>query len=194
MIRYENTVYYKDNLGVTEKSKSKLFVRPEETNQEIADLKATLSSKRNILEFTEKCVRNTENDSKRDTLLQRKERLEKEIVELEQLIYEKKSSENRSQTVKLKRPFKKRSDEKVEEELVRIVKMEKNKGTRFVTKENLARTLKVKESQIEKILMSLNRKGLVSRPVHHTPHDCRRGTTMDAGWDNSWCGDLYYIL
>ena len=194
MIRYENVIYYKDDLGTTEKSNSKSFMRPEEINQEIANLKTALSSKKNILSFIERKIQSTDDKKQRTSFSERKDALEKEIIELTQLIAEKKNAVNKNQTVKLKRPLKKRSDEKVKEELIRIIGVEKNKGTRFVTKENLARTLNVKESQVEKILMSLNRNGLVSRPVHHTPHDCRRGTTMDAGWDNSWCGDLYYIL
>lgn len=194
MIRYENVIYYKDDLGTTEKSNSKSFMRPEEINQEIANLKTALSSKKNILSFIERKIQSTDDKKQRTAFSKRKDTLEKEIVELTKLIAEKKNAVNKNQTVKLKRPLKKRSDKKVKEELIRIIGVEKNKGTRFVTKENLARTLNVKESQVEKILMSLNRNGLVSRPVHHTPHDCRRGTTMDAGWDNSWCGDLYYIL
>lgn len=93
----------------------------------------------------------------------------------------------------LKRKVKKKKDEVVEEEILDIIEKAKNYNIKNITKEDIAIELQVKESQIEKIFMKLNRDGILSQPIHRAPHDSCRDPW---GFDNCkmWCSDIYRIL
>lgn len=61
-------------------------------------------------------------------------------------------------------------------------------------REKISFELRAAPHRVEHALHKLNLEGLVSRPVHHGPHDSGRGGPMDWACDSSWQGDLYTVL
>ncbi|WP_373261988.1 hypothetical protein [Hungatella hathewayi] len=59
-----------------------------------------------------------------------------------------------------------------------------------ITKEDTAYTLKLPVSQVEKIFMKLNRKGILSQRNHRYAHD----TNRIGGHDSGWASNYYRIL
>lgn len=75
--------------------------------------------------------------------------------------------------------------------LKQISEIRKNPNITYITKEDMARALHARESQIEQVFMILNRKGILRQPQHRAPHDSNRDPW---GYDNStWQGDFYYF-
>ena len=96
-----------------------------------------------------------------------------------------------------KRKIKKRTNAWIKEEVLKIINeqianIDKNYSNSFLTKENIARKLQVKECQVEQVFMELNREGVLNQPVHHAPHDTQRDPWGFAG-NMGWASDIYYI-
>lgn len=73
-----------------------------------------------------------------------------------------------------------------------IAEIRKNPEIHYITKENMAKQLHAKESQIEQVFHILNRKGILMQPIHHAPHDSNRDPHGFAG-GSEWMSDLYYF-
>lgn len=93
----------------------------------------------------------------------------------------------------LKRKIKKRKNSWIKEEILKIIdeRIKENKYL-YLNKEDIARTLEVKECQVEQVFMELNREGYISQAIHHAPHDSKRDPW---GFDCNyfWSGDIYSI-
>lgn len=93
----------------------------------------------------------------------------------------------------LKRKIKRRSNLQIKQMILEIIKDAKEKNLIYLTKEDIARCLQVKEKQVEQVFMELNREGILSQAIHHAPHDSNRDPW---GFDGNkwWASDLYMIL
>ena len=95
----------------------------------------------------------------------------------------------------LKRKIKKRSLDQIKEAILAIIEQAKKDypdESLYLTKEDVAIHLQVKESQVEQVFMILNREGILTQPVHRAPHDSQRDPW---GFDgiSEWQSDHYYI-
>ena len=185
MIRDGNMMYY-SSMGYgkcdkTEKRMPKTFPEkiPKDIQSEILDLKR----KKYRLNFEHRSGM-IDDETYGKTLHEIQDDIQFWLEEAREEIGEKTSHK------KLKRSMKKNSDEKVEEEILEIINEEKPE---FLTKEDVAMRLQVKESQVEKIFMKLNREKILKQPLHKAPHDSCRDPW--GGFENCkmWMSDIYYI-
>lgn len=74
-----------------------------------------------------------------------------------------------------------------------IAEMKKDAKITFLTKEDTAKYLRARVSQVEQVFMTLNRKGILQQPVHLAPHDSSRDPQ---GYENNheWMSDRYYFV
>lgn len=100
----------------------------------------------------------------------------------------------------LKRKTKKRSDIKAEQLILEYINnvIENPKLSTIatgpaITKEDTAYTLGLPVSQVEKIFMKLNLKGILSQRNHRYVHDTNRNPIF-GGHDSGWASDYYRIL
>lgn len=117
----------------------------------------------------------------------------------EQYLKKESNKENPSRK-HLKHSVKKRSDAEAKKmimEYVREVKEGKRKGARVtslaVAKEDVAYSLKLPVSQVEKIFMVLNREGVLSQRNAQFVHDSTRNN-FAYGPYSGWASDYYKIL
>lgn len=189
MIREKDKIYYKSQgYGMHDKSKSRV---PSETEKEIKRLNKKIhncNKELRMLNLSLKYGEITESDFniKRKSLIEEFNRLIEN--------YDRYCGENLPPQ-KLKKTYKKLTDEKLEVEILRIIEKSKEKGYNWLTKEDVANHLHVKESQVEKIFMKLNRDGILSQPQHRAPHDSNRDPIFGFGdCKGMWKSDIYTIL
>lgn len=74
-----------------------------------------------------------------------------------------------------------------------IAEMKKDAKAAFLTKEDTAKYLHARVSQVEQVFMTLNRKGILTQPVHRAPHDSSRDPQ---GYESNheWMSDRYYFV
>lgn len=89
----------------------------------------------------------------------------------------------------IKRSYKKKGFDKVLQETLRIIS--KTEGN-YVTKEDIARDLKVKEHEVENVFHRLNLEGILSQRKSNYAHDTNRNP-MFPGGESGWASDIYYI-
>lgn len=96
----------------------------------------------------------------------------------------------------LKRKTKKIKPEKLKILVLEIIQKYKENNVRYITIENIARILQVKESQLHKLFHELNLEGILSQPEHRFMHDSIRGGNCPIfPYEQSdWASDLYRIL
>lgn len=92
----------------------------------------------------------------------------------------------------LRRSIKKRSLDQIKASVLGLIK--NNPDRTSLTKEDVARTLCVKECQVEQVFAILNREGVLSQARHHAPHDNQREPWSGFLGTMGWCGDSYKIL
>ncbi len=153
--------------------------------KEIQELKKSAKTKqdREIIAFQMQLLQN----SKKNYTLSR-QYLDKQIRSLKEQI--RLFEENKNPSHKgFKHKTKKRSNEWIHNEVLKYIQKE---NPNYIMKEDIARILKVKESQVEQVFHQLNLEGILNQPVHHAPHDSQRDPWGFIG-NMAWMGDLYYI-
>lgn len=89
--------------------------------------------------------------------------------------------------------YKKIPKNKLKKQILKIIEESKNNKINFITKEDVAFKLNVKQKFVEQIFMELNREGILHQPVHNALHDSNRdpyGFSEVKGW----ASDIYYIM
>lgn len=186
MVRYENEIYIN----------GKKIIRK---NKSIKNLENQLSWEKGVLLRLKKGLNILKNKDPKESssLKQRIESQNKRIKEQEKknhkLVYELEELKNGKSHKCLKRKIKKRTLTWVKKQMLLIIDREKNKNNIYLSKENIARELQVKECQVEQVFHILNREGKISQPIHHAPHDSQRDPNGFWG-EMGWAGDLYKIL
>lgn len=174
MVRYDDNVYFVDDK-----------MNYKRTKVNVKELEEQLQHKKYVLKKTEEFLKNSTGSEKRN--LEDKKRIEKNIRSLEKQIEIAKSTGIIHKG--LKRKIKKRSNDWIEEQVMNIIKTD---NPDWVRKEDIARTLEVKECQVEQVFHTLNLKGVLSQAVHHAPHDTQRDPNGFIGV-MGWSGDFYYV-
>lgn len=169
-MRWGNTIYLE----------SKSYERP---------LKDSIKNIKRDLEFLERML-------PKQTSNEKKIAIQKAIEKKKLLIKEFESASHKSHKC-LKRKIKKRSNIWIKKEVLKIIHEKNSKKTKtykdtILTKENVARILQVKESQVQQVFMELNREGVLYQPIHHAPHDSQRDPWGFKGC-MGWAEDIYEI-
>lgn len=91
----------------------------------------------------------------------------------------------------LRRSVKKRNLEQIKTTVLELIK--NNPDRSYLTKEDVARTLCVKECQVEQVFAILNREGILGQARHEAPHDNQREPWSGFIGNMGWCSDTYRI-
>ena len=174
MIRWEDTIHYKDKEGI------KSYKRKEKS---ISKLEKQIVWEKGSL-IRQKII-NSDVDSN-TAVLNQENKIRKMEAELQEL-------KNGKSHKGLKRKIKKRSNNWIKEQVLILIKKEKEKGSFYIQKEDVARILQVKECQVEQVFHQLNLEGILTKAVHHAPHDSQRDPWGFIG-NMAWSGDLYYFV
>lgn len=94
---------------------------------------------------------------------------------------------------KVKRTYKKLSQEKIREYTLDWIEDAKAHGDSFIMAEDIAYQLQVKTHFVKQVLQQLNAEGVVHQPQHHPPHDSKRDGWAHFSNSSMWCSDVYYI-
>ena len=97
-------------------------------------------------------------------------KLKKQIREVQEKIHLFESNKNPSHKG-FKHKTKKRSNSWIHDEVLKIIKSE---DVHYLMKEDIARRLEVKESQVEQVFHQLNLEGILHQPEHRAMHDSQR--------------------
>lgn len=184
MFRDGNIFFYENEKS--KKRKNKGYLKEKE---KINDIKQVLKSNENFKNY----LIRTKQEEK---LIQKAEEHEKIIQSrLDKAKEELKKLQETSPIIHkgLKRKIKKRKNSWIKEEVLKIIEERiKEDKYLFLTKEDIARKLEVKECQVEQVFMELNREGILSQAIHKAPHDSKRDPW---GFDCNyfWNGDIYRI-
>ena len=191
MLKDERTVYISDTLeGIVGYANKKLPVI-KKGNEEINKYKNLRDKLRYRITTIKKELEHTKKDSERyDKLLKMLQDTEEEeeicLLVLEDL------NKDAPRHKPLKRKIKKRTLKQIEVEILKIIEFAKTKDCTWLTKEDVARYLQVKECQVEQVFMKLNREGILGQAEHRAPHDsCRDPYGFDS---HEWMSDHYRIL
>lgn len=186
MVRYENKI----NID------GKVFVRP---NKSIKELEEKIAWEKGVLKRLQKGLDIlTQRDPKETKSLEfmignHKKRIKEQEIKIHKLVYELEELKKGKSHKCLKRKIKKRNLTWIKEHVLLIIEREKLKNNFYLSKENIARELQVKECQVEQVFHILNRESIISQPIHHAPHDSQRDPNGFIG-EMGWKGDLYKIL
>lgn len=187
MLRYGNKIYYFQDkiVGAADKS----IIRMPKNS--VTNDRKRLEQLQAMLKEKELLFKQMPIDKLADQIVA----LQEEIVDLKMKLNDFYSKQQSPHKI-MRRSTKKRSDDWVYKEVLKIIQ-EKKKSNKYysdwyLTKEDVAIYLKVKEKQVDKVFMRLNQEGVLEQPIHRAPHDTNR--SID-GFDNcrGWASDLYYI-
>ena len=178
MIRYDNIIYHRK--PIAENSKDSNFTeirRP----QKLSDIRKELRRK---IASCQMQLRHAGPWASAEMLEKTRKDLGKYQRQLENLPAEK--------THKIKRTYKKMSQEKIREYALDQIEKAKAAGEWYITADDIAHQLNVKTHFVEQVFQKLNVEGILSQPIHQAPHDSNRDPW---GFPNckGWMADLYRI-
>lgn len=187
MIRYGDKIYYPEDStnGYSSKEHQRI------PKNSVTNYRVRLKELQRELQVKEDLFKTMPIDKLADEIIELKERIVDVKVKINEF-----DSKQQQRHKAMRRSTKKRSDEWVYNEIVKIIN-EKKKSNKYysdwyLTKEDTAITLRVKEKQVEKAFRRLNQEGILNQPVHQAPHDTKRDPN---GFDgcSGWMSDMYYI-
>ena len=98
-----------------------------------------------------------------------------------------------TKTHKIKKTYKKMSQEKIREYALDQIEKAKAKEEWYITADDIAHQLNVKPHFVKQVFQQLNIEGVLSQPIHHAPHDSNRDPWGFPGC-KGWMADLYRII
>lgn len=94
---------------------------------------------------------------------------------------------------KVKRTYKKLSQEKIREYTLKWIEDTKKHGNLGIMAEEIAYQLQVKVHCVKQVLQQLNVEGILHQPRHDTPHDSNRDRWCHFKGNSMWGSDVYYF-
>ena len=94
---------------------------------------------------------------------------------------------------KVKRTYKKLSQEKIREYTLKWIEDAKKQGHRGIMAEEIAYQLQVKVHCVKQVLQQLNIEGVLYQPAHDVPHDSNRDRWCHFRGNSMWGSDIYYF-
>ena len=179
MMRYDNKIYHlKPFEEHTKDSNSTVIERPKKRSEIVQDLKEKIAGCKMQLRCTGSWVTETMREKARKDLA----KYERQLANLpEQKMH------------KIKKTYKKMSQEKIREYSLNQVEAAKKNGKEYISAWDIAHQLNVKPHFVEQVFQQLNVEGILSQPMHRAPHDSNRDPWGYPGC-KGWAADLYRII
>jgi ribosomal protein S25 len=178
MTRYDNTIYHRKPIDINDRDTTcPKITRPDK----LSAIRKELRSKISMCQMRLKHAGPYEST---EFLDKTRKDLGKYQRQLENLPDEKPH--------KIKRTYKKLSQEKIREYVLDQIEKSKIKEELYITADDIAHQLNVKTHFVKQVFQQLNVEGVLSQPIHHAPHDSNRDPW---GFPNckGWMADLYRI-
>lgn len=179
MIRYDGKIYHRKPFDEhTKDSDSTVIERPKKLSDIRKDLKWKISGCRMTLKHLGPSMSEEMREKTRKDLA----KYERQLANLPA-----------EKTHKIKKTYKKLSQEKIREYVLGQIEIAKRNGEMYVMAEDIAHQLNVKPHFVHQVFQKLNVEGILSQPSHHAPHDSNRDPW---GFDGikGWKADLYRII
>jgi hypothetical protein len=179
MIRYDNKIYHRKPIddhanGID----STTTIRPPKLSDIKKDLRWKISGCKMQLKHL------GQNMSARE-----RERVQRDLEKYEHQL----ANLPAEKTHKIKRTYKKVSQEKIREYALAQIEKAKANEEWYITADDIAHQLNVKTHFVKQVFQQLNVEGILSQPIHHAPHDSNRDPWGFPGC-KGWMADLYRII
>lgn len=170
MFRDESTISIRTKVSDLKDRKTLDFTRPQKGSEEFNKLKEQKERTLKSIDFLERQYNERKSYAKDEYLetLQKAINSKKEDIEIIDMLLTDESKNNPSHKT-LKRKIKKRTNVWIKEQVLSILKEDKEESIPYLMKEDIARILEVKECQVEQVFMELNREGYLSQAKHKAP-------------------------
>lgn len=179
MTRYDDKIYHRKPFEQNaENSDSTVIERPKKRAEIVHELKEKIAGCKILLRCAGPGVPAAVLEKTRKDLA----KYERQLVDLPA-----------EKTHKIKKTYKKMSQEKIREYALQQIEIAKEKEELYITAWDIAHQLNVKPHFVEQVFQQLNVEGILSQPIHRAPHDSNRDPW---GFDGikGWSADLYRII
>ena len=173
MFRDENRIFYTSGSGGNH---TETLIRPKKSSEIRRELQDKINKIKFLLRHAGPAISKEDLEMHREKL----RKLERQLANL-----------SATQTHKIKKTYKKISQEKIREYVMSQINKAKANGEWFITAEDIAHQLSVKPHSVKQVLQQLNIEGILNQPYHHIPHDSNRDPWSSGGGYHGWGADIY---